>query len=97
MEEGKIIETGSHNELMNGGGRYFELWKEQLPDNLEDSTKKNADDIIKLLDKKIGDNTFQNKESEVNEVNSFSQVATSTVPTPAVFGIPTIGLDKEDK
>ncbi len=97
MEEGKIIETGSHNELMNGGGRYFELWKEQLPDNLEDSTKKNADDIIKSLDKKIGDNTFQNKEAEVNEVNTFSQVATSTVPIPAGFGIPTISLEKEDE
>lgn len=31
MENGKIIESGSHNELMNKHGMYFDLWKDQLP------------------------------------------------------------------
>ncbi len=34
MEDGKIIETGIHKELMDKRGKYFELWKEQLPDNI---------------------------------------------------------------
>jgi ATP-binding cassette subfamily B protein len=37
MEEGKIIETGSHIELMANKGRYFELWREQLPDSMPDN------------------------------------------------------------
>ncbi|AEY66868.1 peptidase domain-containing ABC transporter [Clostridium sp. BNL1100] len=32
MEEGSIIEQGSHQELMELGGKYFELWKGQLPE-----------------------------------------------------------------
>lgn len=32
MEEGSIIEQGSHGELMELGGKYFELWKGQLPE-----------------------------------------------------------------
>ena len=33
MDKGQIIESGSHPELMNKGGFYYELWKEQLPQN----------------------------------------------------------------
>ncbi len=33
MDKGKIIESGNHHELMNLGGCYYELWKEQLPEN----------------------------------------------------------------
>lgn len=33
MEGGRIIESGSHLSLMDKHGRYFELWKEQLPDH----------------------------------------------------------------
>lgn len=33
MEKGKIIEAGSHHELMNKGEKYYDLWKEQLPDS----------------------------------------------------------------
>ena len=33
MDEGKIIEMGTHKELINKRGRYYELWKEQLPDD----------------------------------------------------------------
>ena len=33
MDKGQIIESGSHSELMNKGGFYYELWKEQLPKN----------------------------------------------------------------
>lgn len=32
MEEGRVIEQGSHGELMELGGKYFELWKGQLPE-----------------------------------------------------------------
>jgi ABC-type bacteriocin transporter len=31
MDKGEIIETGSHQELMNRRGKYYELWKDQLP------------------------------------------------------------------
>ncbi|ELP60885.1 bacteriocin-processing peptidase [Clostridium pasteurianum DSM 525 = ATCC 6013] len=31
MDKGIIIESGSHNELIKQGGKYFKLWKEQLP------------------------------------------------------------------
>ncbi|MGI6084721.1 MAG: ATP-binding cassette domain-containing protein, partial [Acetivibrionales bacterium] len=39
MDDGKIIEMGTHKELMDRRGRYYELWKEQLPDN-EDNKEK---------------------------------------------------------
>lgn len=35
MDKGKIIESGNHYELMNMGGFYYELWKEQLPEKIE--------------------------------------------------------------
>ncbi len=35
MEDGNIMEHGSHQELMALGGKYFELWKEQLTDKEE--------------------------------------------------------------
>ncbi len=31
MADGAIIEAGSHDELMQQRGKYFELWKDQLP------------------------------------------------------------------
>lgn len=31
MENGEIIERGSHTELMNDKKNYYNLWKEQLP------------------------------------------------------------------
>lgn len=31
MENGEIIEQGSHTELMNDKKNYYNLWKEQLP------------------------------------------------------------------
>ena len=33
MDKGKLIENGSHEELIDKKGRYYELWKDQLPDN----------------------------------------------------------------
>ena len=38
MDKGQIIESGSHSELMNKGGFYYELWKEQLPQSDVNST-----------------------------------------------------------
>jgi ATP-binding cassette subfamily B protein len=32
MDGGKITESGSHSELMRARGRYYELWREQIPD-----------------------------------------------------------------
>ncbi|MDO5040106.1 peptidase domain-containing ABC transporter [Clostridium sp.] len=32
LEKGEIKEEGSHNELLEKKGRYYELWKEQLPE-----------------------------------------------------------------
>jgi ATP-binding cassette subfamily B protein len=31
MDKGEIIEDGTHDELMSRRGKYFELWKDQLP------------------------------------------------------------------
>ncbi len=42
MDKGKIIESGSHKELMAKGGFYYDLWKEQIPD---------TDDIVKKQEK----------------------------------------------
>ena len=33
MDKGQIIESGNHFELMDKRGFYYELWKEQLPQN----------------------------------------------------------------
>ncbi|AGX41988.1 peptidase domain-containing ABC transporter [Clostridium saccharobutylicum] len=32
MDKGKLIEGGSHNELIDKKGRYFNLWKDQMPE-----------------------------------------------------------------
>ncbi len=32
LEKGEIKETGNHKELLNQKGRYYKLWKEQLPE-----------------------------------------------------------------
>ncbi|MGH4119275.1 peptidase domain-containing ABC transporter [Clostridium sp.] len=32
MDKGKLIEGGSHSELISKKGRYFDLWKDQLPE-----------------------------------------------------------------
>ena len=32
MDNGKIVESGNHTELMEAKGRYYELWREQLPE-----------------------------------------------------------------
>jgi ATP-binding cassette subfamily B protein len=31
MEKGQIIEVGTHDELISRGGKYYDLWKDQLP------------------------------------------------------------------
>ncbi len=31
MDKGKIVESGSHEELMRLRGKYYELWKDQIP------------------------------------------------------------------
>ncbi|MEC2537010.1 peptidase domain-containing ABC transporter, partial [Bacillus cereus] len=39
LEKGKIVESGSHSELMDYKGDYYSLWKDQLPDYYEDEKK----------------------------------------------------------
>ena len=33
MDKGEIIESGTHKELIDKKGKYFDLWREQLPEN----------------------------------------------------------------
>jgi ATP-binding cassette subfamily B protein len=94
MEDGKIIETGSHVELMNKGGRYFELWKEQLPDNIEDNIVKSENDNESYSKNTNGD-VNSKKENSITECNTISQVAASSAQIPAQLGIPTVSLEKE--
>ncbi|MCL2249576.1 MAG: peptidase domain-containing ABC transporter [Oscillospiraceae bacterium] len=35
LDSGRIAESGSHSELMSKGGKYYDLWKEQLPESYE--------------------------------------------------------------
>ena len=37
MEQGKFIEQGTHSELIARKGRYYDLWKDQLPENYTDN------------------------------------------------------------
>lgn len=39
MEQGKFIEQGTHQELIEQKGRYYNLWKGQIPDNMENIPK----------------------------------------------------------
>lgn len=39
MEQGKFIEQGTHQELIEQKGRYYNLWKDQIPDNMENIPK----------------------------------------------------------
>ena len=36
MDKGKLIEGGSHTELISKKGRYYNLWKEQMPEYFND-------------------------------------------------------------
>lgn len=40
MKEGKFIEEGTHNELMNKNGLYAKLWKDQIPEEVESKEEK---------------------------------------------------------
>ena len=37
LENGEIIERGNHTELMNNKKKYYSLWKEQMPEQYEDT------------------------------------------------------------
>lgn len=36
MDHGEIIEAGTHAELMGRGGKYYELWKDQIPEGINE-------------------------------------------------------------
>ena len=40
MDHGRFIEQGTHSELIAAKGRYYELWKDQLPDHDTDNQEK---------------------------------------------------------
>jgi ATP-binding cassette subfamily B protein len=35
MDKGEFVESGTHHELMDKRGLYYDLWKEQLPETNE--------------------------------------------------------------
>lgn len=35
MEQGKFIEEGTHSELLKKKGKYYSLWKNQIPENID--------------------------------------------------------------
>ncbi|MCR5730060.1 MAG: ATP-binding cassette domain-containing protein, partial [Ruminococcus sp.] len=39
MKDGRIVESGTHQELLEMGGKYFNFWKEQLPDEIKNITE----------------------------------------------------------
>ena len=39
MEAGRIVEAGTHQELLEKGGKYSNFWKEQLPDEAKEITE----------------------------------------------------------
>lgn len=39
MEAGRIVEAGTHQELLEKGGKYSNFWKEQLPDEVKEITE----------------------------------------------------------
>ena len=39
MKDGRIVESGTHQELLEMGGKYFNFWKEQLPDEIKNITQ----------------------------------------------------------
>jgi ATP-binding cassette subfamily B protein len=43
MDKGEFVESGTHRELMNSKGFYYDLWKEQLPETTENSTQENKE------------------------------------------------------
>ncbi len=45
MEQGKFIEQGTHSELIARKGRYYDLWKDQLPENYTDNQDNTSNDI----------------------------------------------------
>ena len=90
MEEGKIIETGSHKELMDKQGRYYELWKEQLPD-LEGQS------IILEQEKSESTDSKQIDYRQGELSQAFPQVAVTSFVPPVIdgFGIPSHGDTKD--
>ena len=57
MEKGKFIEQGTHAELLEKKGRYYDLWKDQLPENY-DNNQDNGTQESKHDDGDVGQNPF---------------------------------------
>lgn len=53
MEKGKFIEQGTHSELIASKGRYYDLWKDQLPENYTDNQ---ANAVAEVMEDKTDDN-----------------------------------------
>lgn len=59
MEQGKFIEQGTHSELIAKKGRYFDLWKDQLPESYTDNQEND-------ISGNTNDNTDDNGEQILN-------------------------------
>ena len=46
MDKGRIVESGTHRELLAQKGLYFSFWKEQLPDNVTLDEAANVNDKV---------------------------------------------------
>lgn len=50
MEKGKFIEQGTHQELMEKKGRYYELWKDQIPEQPEQNVSETEPQNTKAVE-----------------------------------------------
>ncbi len=49
MENGEIIDSGKHRELMNRKGKYYELWKDQLPEASKETDEGRRKDLEEAI------------------------------------------------
>lgn len=74
MEQGKFIEQGTHSELMQKKGRYYDLWKDQLPEN-----------TMEIQDVSIDITQQIQGYYEKNALKQNKHVKSNSNGTPAVF------------
>lgn len=53
MEQGKFIEQGTHRELISKKGRYYDLWKDQLPENYTEEQDDTDTDVTEADEEQI--------------------------------------------
>ena len=48
MDKGTVVEAGTHDQLLQQRGRYYELWKDQLPGIDTETRQKESSTLPKL-------------------------------------------------